>query len=65
MKNKNHTPTQKPKNFSIDELHQITKVDRWFLHGLANIAKNNALSTGGLTPPALARCVTARSTRRR
>ena len=41
MKNKNYTPLREPKNFSIDELHQITKVDRWFLHGLANIAKNN------------------------
>ncbi|MCL2080731.1 MAG: carbamoyl-phosphate synthase large subunit [Oscillospiraceae bacterium] len=26
---------------SIDELYDITKVDRWFLHGLANIAKDN------------------------
>ena len=26
-----------PKNFSIEQLYQITKVDRWFLHGLANI----------------------------
>jgi len=41
MKNKNDTPLQKPKNFGIDELHQITKVDRWFLHGLANIANTN------------------------
>jgi carbamoyl-phosphate synthase large subunit len=28
------------RGFSIDELHIITKVDRWFLHGLVNIAKN-------------------------
>ena len=25
----------------VDELYSITKVDRWFLHGLVNIAKNN------------------------
>ncbi|KAI4453608.1 carbamoyltransferase family member [Holotrichia oblita] len=26
---------------SVDEIHLITKVDRWFLHGLSNIAKDN------------------------
>jgi diaminopimelate epimerase len=26
------------RSISIDELHLITKIDRWFLHGLANIA---------------------------
>ena len=26
------------RGFDVDELHMITKVDRWFLHGLANIA---------------------------
>ena len=28
------------RGFSIDEMHLITKVDRWFLHGLANIANS-------------------------
>ncbi|MCL2084135.1 MAG: carbamoyl-phosphate synthase large subunit [Oscillospiraceae bacterium] len=27
---------------TVDELHLITKVDRWFLYGLANTAKNGA-----------------------
>ena len=29
---------------SVDELHLMTTVDRWFLHGLANIAKSEAPS---------------------
>jgi len=29
------------RGISIDEIHLITKVDRWFLNGLANIAKGN------------------------
>ncbi|MCL2099473.1 MAG: carbamoyl-phosphate synthase large subunit [Oscillospiraceae bacterium] len=29
------------RGFSIDELHLITKVDRWFLHGLINTANKN------------------------
>ncbi|MCL2077945.1 MAG: carbamoyl-phosphate synthase large subunit [Oscillospiraceae bacterium] len=29
---------------SIDELHRITKVDRWFLYGLKNIKDNEQLS---------------------
>ena len=29
------------RGMSIDELHLMTKVDRWFLYKLANIAKNN------------------------
>jgi len=28
------------RGISVDELHLITKVDRWFLHGLANIAES-------------------------
>jgi carbamoyl-phosphate synthase large subunit len=32
------------RGISIDELYLTTKVDRWFLHGLANIAKNGAQS---------------------
>jgi carbamoyl-phosphate synthase large subunit len=30
---------------SVDELHLTTKVDRWFLHGLKNIAQNSPLAT--------------------
>lgn len=30
------------RDVSVDELHMITKVDRWFLYSLANIAKNVA-----------------------
>jgi carbamoyl-phosphate synthase large subunit len=33
------------RGMSIDELHLATKVDRWFLHGLANIV-NKPLSKG-------------------
>jgi len=29
------------RGFSIDEIYQISKVDRWFLSGLKNIADNN------------------------
>jgi len=32
------------RNITIDELHLITKVDRWFLNGLKNIANNCQLS---------------------
>ncbi|MCL1935609.1 MAG: carbamoyl-phosphate synthase large subunit [Defluviitaleaceae bacterium] len=28
------------RGFSIDEIHNITKIDRWFLNGLLNIFKN-------------------------
>jgi len=28
------------RGFTVDELHLITKVDRWFLHGLKNILEN-------------------------
>ncbi len=27
---------------SVDEIHLITKIDRWFLYGLKNIAENNS-----------------------
>jgi carbamoyl-phosphate synthase large subunit len=30
------------RGFSVDELHRATEIDRWFLHGLARIAKNTA-----------------------
>ncbi|MCL2006290.1 MAG: carbamoyl-phosphate synthase large subunit [Planctomycetaceae bacterium] len=52
-KNSVRDAVQRPKSFNIDELHQITKVDRWFLHGLANIANNRMSSTGRPIPPAL------------
>jgi len=29
------------RGITVDELHLITKVDRWFLHGLVNIRDNN------------------------
>ncbi|HHW31201.1 MAG TPA: carbamoyl-phosphate synthase large subunit [Clostridiaceae bacterium] len=29
------------RGFSIDEIHSITKIDRWFLYKLANIDENN------------------------
>jgi len=29
------------RGISVDELYNITKVDRWFLHGLVNIKNNN------------------------
>ncbi|MCL2194614.1 MAG: carbamoyl-phosphate synthase large subunit [Oscillospiraceae bacterium] len=35
------------RGYTVDELHLITKVDRWFLHGLVNI-KNNTLPQGEL-----------------
>ena len=31
------------RGISVDELHHITKVDRWFLHGLLNIKNNPTL----------------------
>jgi carbamoyl-phosphate synthase large subunit len=42
------------RNISIDELYDITKVDPWFLHGLANIANAPPLPTpqcGKAAPP--------------
>ena len=33
------------RGFSIDELHEITKVDRWFLHCLLRISRENKKST--------------------
>jgi len=33
------------RGISTDELYSITKVDRWFLHGLVNIASSNHNST--------------------
>jgi len=34
------------RGFTVDELHLITKVDRWFLNGLVNILKGNYKSGG-------------------
>jgi len=31
------------RGIGVDELHSITKVDRWFLHGLVNIASGRYL----------------------
>ena len=34
---------------SVDEIYEITKIDRWFLHRIANLASYEAEIAGGLT----------------
>lgn len=40
---------------TVDKIHDITKIDRWFLYRLKNLANFEAEISGGITPEAILR----------